>query len=323
MKVLLTGAAGFIGFHIARKLLARGDEVVGVDSVNDYYSVSLKRDRLAQLDPLPRFTFLEMDLARPGLAEILSDAVAGTDVIVHFAAQAGVRYSTENPFAYVDSNVTGQVAMLELASRLPGKPPIVYASSSSVYGAAEEVPFSESARADKPISVYAATKRAAEMLAHSYLDLHELRSTGLRLFTVYGPYGRPDMAPWLFTDAILAGRPIQVFNDGKMERDFTYVDDIVNGVVAAADRLARGAPAEPIYNLGNNNPVQLLDFIAAIESACGRKAKLEMKPKPPGDVVRTCADITLAERDLGYAPHTRVATGMAEFVDWFRGYNNR
>jgi UDP-glucuronate 4-epimerase len=321
MKVLLTGAAGFIGYHTAHRLLERGDLVLGIDSLNDYYPVSLKHDRLALLGSQPGFQFQQLDTARRDLFETIGKQVADADVIVHLAAQAGVRYSVKNPFAYVDSNVTGQVAIFELAAKLAKRPPVVYASSSSVYGANETVPFSETARADNPVSVYAATKRAGELLAHAYGDLHGIRSTGLRFFTVYGRYGRPDMAPWLFTDAILKGNPISVFNHGEMQRDFTHISDIVDGVVAAVDRIA-GDPAgtEPIYNLGNNSPTMLLDFIAAIEKAAGRAAIMEMKPKPSGDVLRTFADISLAERDLGFKPKTRLEDGIADFVDWFRSY---
>ncbi|MCV3241458.1 NAD-dependent epimerase/dehydratase family protein [Mesorhizobium sp. ZC-5] len=321
MKVLLTGAAGFIGYHTAHRLLERGDHVQGIDSLNDYYPVSLKHDRLALLGSQPGFQFQQLDAARRDLFETIGEHVADADAIVHLAAQAGVRYSVKNPFAYVDSNVTGQVAIFELAARLPKRPPVVYASSSSVYGASETVPFSETARADSPVSVYAATKRAAELLAHAYGDLHGIHSTGLRFFTVYGRYGRPDMAPWLFTDAILKGNPISVFNHGEMQRDFTHISDIVNGVVAAVDRIT-GDPAgtEPIYNLGNNSPTMLLDFIAAIEKAVRRPAIMEMRPKPSGDVLRTFADISLAERDLGFKPKTSLEDGIADFVDWFRNY---
>ena len=321
MKVLLTGAAGFIGHHTARRLLERGDHILGIDSLNDYYPVSLKHDRLALLGSQSGFQFQQLDAARRDLFETIGKQVADADVIVHLAAQAGVRYSVKNPFAYVDSNVTGQVAIFELAAKLPQRPPVVYASSSSVYGASEAVPFSETARADSPVSIYAATKRAGELLAHAYGDLHGIRSTGLRFFTVYGRYGRPDMAPWLFTDAILKGNPISVFNHGEMQRDFTHISDIVDGAVAAVDRITSDpAGTEPIYNLGNNSPTMLLDFIAAIEKAVGRPAIMEMKPKPSGDVLRTFADISLAERDLGFKPKTRLEDGIADFVDWFRSY---
>lgn len=321
MKVLLTGTAGFIGYHTALRLVERGDEVFGIDSLNDYYPTSLKHDRLAQLAGHENFRFRQLDIARRDLFETIGGDRAEVDAIVHLAAQAGVRYSIQNPFAYVDANVTGQVAIFELAAKLPKRPPVAYASSSSVYGANEAVPFAETARADSPVSIYAATKRAGELLAHAYGDLHGIRSTGLRFFTVYGRYGRPDMAPWLFTDAILKGNPIQVFNHGEMQRDFTHISDIVDGVVAATDRLvANPAGTRPIYNLGNNFPVMLLDFIAAIEKAAGRKAIIEMKPKPPGDVERTFADISLAERDLGFKPKTRLNDGIADFVAWFRTY---
>lgn len=319
MRILLTGAAGFIGHHAARRFLERGDTVLGLDSLTDYNPVALKRARLAQLDPFERFTFVEADVADPAA---LDGAVgsAGFDAVVHLAAQAGVRYSVENPLAYVHANVAGQVSMFELAARLGV--PIVYASSSSIYGANGKVPFCEDDRVDEPVSVYAATKRAGELLAHAYLETRGIASTGLRFFTVYGRFGRPDMAPWLFTDAILNGRPITVYNDGEMERDFTHVSDIVSGVVAATDRIT-SAPenARPIYNLGNNRPVRLMDFIAAIENAAGRKAEMVMKPKPVGDMVRTYADIEHAAADLGYRPATRLEDGMADFVDWFRGYN--
>ncbi len=319
MRILLTGAAGFIGHHAARRFLERGDSVLGIDSLTDYNPVALKRARLAQLDPFERFRFVEADVAAPAAVE---DAIgdAGFDAIVHLAAQAGVRYSVENPLAYVHANVAGQVSMFELAARLGV--PIVYASSSSIYGANGKVPFSEDDRVDQPVSVYAATKRAGELLAHAYLETRGIVSTGLRFFTVYGRFGRPDMAPWLFTDAILKGRPITVYDDGEMERDFTHVSDIVSGVVAAADRIV-AAPGDTraIYNLGNNRPVRLMDFIAAIETAAGRKAEMVMKPRPVGDMVRTCADIERAAADLGYEPATRLEDGMADFVDWFRGYN--
>lgn len=320
MKIFLTGAAGFIGYHAAQRFLERGDTVVGVDNLSDYYSVELKKARLGRLAALERFRFALADVADP--AQLAAAAGNdGFDVIVHLAAQAGVRYSIENPFPYVQTNVAGQVAVFEQAARL-GRIPVVFASSSSVYGANEKIPFAEDDRVDQPVSVYAATKRAGELLAHAYGETRGIASTGLRFFTVYGPYGRPDMAPWLFTDAILKGEPIQVFNNGDMERDFTHVSDIIAGVVAAADRiLARPDATEPTYNLGNNNPVRLLDFIAAIERATGRQATLEMRPKPAGDVVRTYADIELAARDLGFRPAVPLDEGIADFVDWFRTYN--
>ena len=318
MKILLTGAAGFIGYHAAQRFLERGDTVVGVDNLSDYYSVELKKARLGRLAAFERFRFALADVADP--AQLAAAAGKdGFDVIVHLAAQAGVRYSIENPFPYVQTNVAGQVAVFEQAVQL-GRIPVVFASSSSVYGANERIPFAEADRVDQPVSVYAATKRAGELLAHAYGETRGVASTGLRFFTVYGRYGRPDMAPWLFTDAILKGEPIQVFNNGEMERDFTHVSDIAAGVVAAADRiLAR--PVAAVYNLGNNNPVRLLDFIGAIERATGRQATLEMRPKPAGDVVRTYADIELAARALGFRPAVPLDEGIADFVDWFRTYN--
>lgn len=319
MHVLVTGAAGFIGYHTARRYLERGDTVVGLDNLNSYYDVGLKKARLAALEQFDGFGFVEGDIANPqDLTRAGGDKPF--DLIVHLAAQAGVRYSVENPFAYVHSNVTGQVAIFEFAAARGL--PVVYASSSSVYGANEKAPFSESDRVDHPVSVYAATKRAGELLARAYAETRGIASTGLRFFTVYGRYGRPDMAPWLFTDAILRGKPIAVFNNGEMERDFTHVSDISAGVVAAGDRILDDPKAAaPVYNLGNNRPVKLMDFIAAIEAATGRKANMEFKPKPAGDVVRTYADIELAARDLGFRPSTRLQEGMADFVEWFRGYN--
>ena len=321
MKILLTGAAGFIGYYTARRFLERGDTVLGLDNLNDYYAVALKQARLDRLSGFDRFHFRKADIADRHLFDEVAEELSDVDAIVHLAAQAGVRYSVENPFAYIDSNVTGQVTMFELAAKLPKRPPVVYASSSSVYGDGEIVPFSEKARAVAPVSVYAATKRAGELLAHAYASIHHIHSTGLRFFTVYGRYGRPDMAPWLFGEAILRGKPISVFNNGDMERDFTHGDDIAAGVLAATDRILENpAQTEPVYNLGNNRPIRLMDFIAAIEEACGRKAVMEMKPKPAGDVLRTCADISLAQRDLGYEPKTRLEDGIADFVPWLRDY---
>lgn len=322
MKILLTGAAGFVGFHTARRFLERGDSVVGIDNLNSYYPPALKEARLSLLHNHDGFEFHAADVADPDALSVAAGNADDADLVVHFAAQAGVRYSIENPYSYVDSNVTGQVAILELVTKLQKRPPVVYASSSSVYGANEKVPFRESDPVNRPVSVYAATKRAGELLAHAYRDIHGIRTTGLRFFTVYGRYGRPDMAPWLFTDAILKGEPISVFNNGDMQRDFTHVDDIAAGAVAAADRIVRDPEnTAPIYNLGNNRPVRLLDFIAAIEKATGRQARMEMKPKPAGDVLVTYAGIDLAMRDLGFAPKVNLEDGIADFVKWFRGYN--
>lgn len=322
MRILLTGAAGFIGHHVAARLLARGDTVIGIDNLNSYYAVELKKARLAALDQYDNFAFHHADIAAPDDVRTLAEAADGADVIVHLAAQAGVRYSIENPQAYVHANVAGQVAIFDPLAKRGAKTPVVYASSSSVYGGNEKMPFAETDPVNDPVSIYAATKRAGELIANAYRHTHGVASTGLRFFTVYGRYGRPDMAPWLFTDAILAGQPIQVFNHGEMERDFTHVSDIADGVVAAVDRIATEPHrTAPLYNLGNNKPVQLMEFIAAIEEAAGRTARLEMRDKPAGDVLRTYADIALAERDLGFAPKMKLQDGIADFVEWFRGYN--
>lgn len=316
--VLLTGAAGFIGFHVAAALLERGDRVIGLDSVDPYYDVALKRARLAALHRHERFEFVEADVNAPALREAVERR---PDIVVHFAAQAGVRYSNENPLAYVHSNVAGKTAVFAAVAAVDPSIPVLFASSSSVYGANEKVPFAESDAVDHPVSVYAATKRAGELIAEAFRRTRGVRSTGLRFFTVYGRFGRPDMAPWLFTQAILAGEPIRVFNNGMMERDFTHVSDVTRGAVAAIDLLL-GTPdrARPIYNLGNNRPVGLLDFIRTVEASCGRDAILEMHPAPAGDVERTWADIGLAQADLGYAPAISLDEGMRDFVKWYRGY---
>jgi UDP-glucuronate 4-epimerase len=322
MKAIVTGAAGFIGFHTAKALLDQGWDVIGIDNLNPYYPVALKETRLAALQNRPGFRFAEGDISEPQALQAAIGGDTDADVIVHLAAQAGVRYSIENPSAYISANVQGQVTVFEQALKLPKRPPVVYASSSSVYGANDKTPFSESDAVDRPVSVYAATKRAGELLAHSYAQVHKLPSTGLRFFTVYGPYGRPDMAPWLFTRAILKGEPIRVFNNGAMERDFTYIDDIVSGVLGAVKRiLAEPQATAPVYNLGNSSPVALSDFIAEIEKATGRPAIKKLEPMPPADVQRTYADIDLAARDLGFAPVTPLSKGIPLFVEWFRGYN--
>lgn len=322
MKAVVTGAAGFIGFHTTRRLLDAGWQVIGIDNLNDYYPVELKQTRLAQLLDRDGFRFAKADIADPHALDAAIGTDRDADVIVHLAAQAGVRYSIENPAAYVSANVMGQVTIFEAALKLQKRPPVVYASSSSVYGANEKIPFSESDAVNHPVSVYAATKRSGELLAFSYRHVHGLASTGLRFFTVYGPYGRPDMAPWLFTDAILKGEPIRVFNNGEMQRDFTFIDDIVSGVVGAVKRiLEKPEDTAPVYNLGNNRPVMLGDFIATIEKAVGRDAIRKLEPMPASDVQRTYADIALAARDLGFSPQTSLDDGIPLFVDWFRGYN--
>ncbi|WP_174278810.1 NAD-dependent epimerase/dehydratase family protein [Sphingomonas bacterium] len=326
MAVLVTGAAGFIGAHVAGALAARGDEVVGLDDLNPYYSPRLKRDRLAAL--CPEIRFVEVDFADDAA---LDAALAGVaiDRIVHLGAQAGVRHSIDHPRAYVRANLVGHLNLLELA-RARGVRHLVYASSSSVYGSHTSPPFRVGDRVDHPVSLYAATKKADELMSESYAHLYRIAQTGLRFFTVYGPWGRPDMAPWLFTDAILAGRPIAVFNEGRMRRDFTYIDDVVAGVLAALDRPpADDGAVKPggslgshaIYNLGNNRAEELGRLIDLIERACGRPAIREMKPMQPGDVPATCADIADAARDLGFAPATALDEGVPRFVDWFRRYN--
>ncbi|MBA8841242.1 SDR family NAD(P)-dependent oxidoreductase [Ochrobactrum sp. RH2CCR150] len=322
MKAIVTGAAGFIGYHTAQRLLDAGWQVVGIDNVNDYYQVELKDTRLAKLHAREGFRFAKADIADAEAIKVAIGADRDADVIVHLAAQAGVRYSIENPAAYVSANVMGQVNIFETALKLEKRPPVVYASSSSVYGANEKIPFSESDPVNHPVSVYAATKRSGELLAFSYSHVHKLYSTGLRFFTVYGPFGRPDMAPWLFTSAILKGEPIRVFNNGEMQRDFTFVEDIVSGVVGAVKRiLDKPEETAPVYNLGNNRPVMLNDFIAAIEKATGREAIRKLEPMPAADVPRTYADITLAARDLGFSPKTTLDEGIPLFVEWFRDYN--
>ncbi|MEZ5996686.1 MAG: SDR family NAD(P)-dependent oxidoreductase [Hyphomonadaceae bacterium] len=318
MTILVTGAAGFIGYHVAQALLARGEHVVGVDNINDYYDVALKEARLAQFAGKDGFTFVKADISDREAMFAISDAHPGISGIVHLAAQAGVRYSQVNPYAYIQSNVMGQVVMLEMARRLGQLRHFVYASSSSVYGGNTEMPFSVDQRVEKPISLYAATKRADELISYTYAHLYGIPQTGLRFFTVYGPWGRPDMAPMLFTRAILAGEPIRVFNHGDMSRDFTYIDDIVDGVIRALDRPAEGTPPHVVYNLGNNRPEQLLDFIGSIEAATGRQAEKQLEPMQPGDVPSTFADIDLTREKLGYEPKTPMRVGIPKFVEWYR-----
>ncbi len=329
MKILLTGAAGFIGSHLAHRFLDRGDEVLGIDNLNDYYDVSLKEARLARLTAKPGFRFVRMDLAdRPGIANLFK--AERPQRVVNLAAQAGVRYSLQNPHAYVDSNLVGFVNILE-GCRHNGVEHLVYASSSSVYGANTSMPFSIHDNVDHPLSLYAASKKANELMAHTYSHLYNLPTTGLRFFTVYGPWGRPDMALFLFTKAILEGRPIDVFNNGQMKRDFTYIDDIVEGVVRTCDHVAQpnpewdGADPDPgtgrapyrIYNIGNRNPVQLLHFIACLEKSLGRTAQKRMLPMQPGDVPATCADVADLTRDVGFAPSTSIETGVESFARWY------
>ena len=318
--ILVTGSAGFIGAAVAHALLARGDTVIGVDNLSNYYDVALKQARLAQLTPQSNFHFHQIDISDRNEMLKLGSDVPGINGIVHLAAQPGVRYSLENPYAYVTANVMGQVVMLELARTLGALKHFVYASSSSVYGANTKTPFTVGDAVDQPNSLYAATKRADELFSHSYAHLYGVPSTGLRFFTVYGPRGRPDMAPILFAKAISAGKPIQVFNYGEMWRDFTFIDDIVDGVLRALDRPAAGSPPHAIYNLGNHKSEKLTTLIAEIEKALNKKAVLEMAPMQPGDVPATFADIAAATRDLGFEPTTPISVGIPKFVDWFRQY---
>jgi UDP-glucuronate 4-epimerase len=329
MLVLVTGVAGFIGSHVAHRLLDRGDQVVGIDNLNDYYSVALKEARLARLSAREGFRFLKIDFAdQPQLVDGL--AAVPFDRIVHLGAQAGVRYSIENPHAYVQSNLVGHLNMMELARRSDRCTHMVYASSSSVYGGNTKLPFSVADRVDRPISLYAATKKSDELMSEAYSHLYRMPMTGLRFFTVYGPWGRPDMAMWLFADAILAGRPIKVFNNGRMRRDFTFIDDIVTGVVACLDNpppddglVKAGGSVAPhrIYNIGNHRSEELLDMIGLLEDALGKKSEKQMLPMQDGDVAETFADIDAISADLGFQPTTTIAEGIPRFVDWFRAYH--
>jgi UDP-glucuronate 4-epimerase len=313
MKVLLTGVAGFIGMHCARRLLARGDKVVGIDNLNAYYSVKLKKDRLKQLAG-KTFAFEKVDIADAGSLRRLF-ARHKPDRVLHLAAQAGVRYSLENPAAYVDSNLVGFANLLECCRARPPRH-LVYASSSSVYGTNPELPWSESQNVDHPISLYAASKKSNELMAHVYSHLFGLRTTGLRFFTVYGPWGRPDMSAMLFASAIMKGKPIDVFNRGRMQRDFTYIDDIVEGTIRVLDKPAPYA----VYNIGNHSPVALLDYISALERALGKKAKLRMRPMQPGDIQATYADTRALRAAVGFRPATPLEAGLARFAQWFKSY---
>jgi UDP-glucuronate 4-epimerase len=332
VKILVTGAAGFIGFHTAQKLLARGDEVVGLDNLNEYYDVRLKLARLEILKRSPNFRFVKLDLAdREGMAALF--ATEKFQRVINLAAQAGVRYSIQNPLAYVDSNVVGFANILE-GCRHNGVEHLVYASTSSVYGANTKMPFSVHQNVDHPLSFYAATKKANELMAHTYAHLYSLPVTGLRFFTVYGPWGRPDMALFLFTRNILEGKPIDVFNYGHHRRDFTFVDDIAEGVVRACDRVATpnhgwdsdapdpGTARAPyrLYNIGNNQPVELMHYIEVLEQCLGRKAEMNLLPLQQGDVPDTWADIDDLQRDVGYTPATPVEVGVKRFVDWYQAY---
>ncbi|NIU05470.1 MAG: SDR family NAD(P)-dependent oxidoreductase [Gammaproteobacteria bacterium] len=324
MHVLVTGAAGFIGYHVCAALLERGERVVGVDSLDDYYDPALKRARLERLSGRDGFAFHKLDVADREALFALVENAAGLDRVIHLAAQAGVRHSLEDPYAYVDANVMGQVVVLEACRRLPDFKHLVYASSSSVYGGNAKLPFAVEDRVDEPVSLYAATKRAGELIARCYAHLYGLPATGLRFFTVYGPWGRPDMSAYLFARAIFAGEPIHVFNHGDMRRDFTYIDDIVAGVLAALDRPPDGEAERPphrLYNLGNHRSEDLMHFIAVLEKACGREAVKVFEDMQPGDVKETCADIEASRRDLGFEPRTSIDEGLPRFVEWYRGYH--
>ena len=324
MAILLTGAAGFIGFHVAQVLLQRGEEVIGLDNLNDYYDPALKCARLEQLQGNKGFHFFQIDVAEP---DAVREAAKGYEIdrVIHLAAQAGVRYSLINPYAYIRANVLGHTAMLEFARGLKNCRHFVYASSSSVYGGNTKLPFAVEDRVDSPISLYAATKKADELISHAYAHLFGFPQTGLRFFTVYGPWGRPDMAMFIFTKAIFEGRPIQVFNHGDMQRDFTYIDDIVDGVIKTLDHPPppneQGKPYR-LYNIGNNRSEPLMRMIELIEQATGRKAAKQFLPMQEGDVPATFADISAIQRDTGFAPTTPIDVGIPRFVDWYRRYHN-
>ena len=333
-STLVTGAAGFIGYHVAKRLVERGDHVIGLDNLNDYYDVNLKQARLSQLTPLENFRFLKMDLSdKEGIATLFSEHSIGS--VVHLAAQAGVRYSLINPHAYIESNIVGFLNILE-GCRQAKVNHLVYASTSSVYGGNTKMPFSVGQNVDHPVSLYAASKKSNELMAHTYAHLYRIPCTGLRFFTVYGPWGRPDMALFLFTRAILEGKPIDVFNFGKMQRDFTYVDDIVEGVIRVLDKPAVPDPlwsgdcpdsrtsAGPyrVYNIGNNAPVELMRFIEVLEETLGKKAEKNLLPLQPGDVPATYADVSDLVKDVNFRPSTPIEKGIPAFVQWYRAFYN-
>lgn len=324
MAVLVTGAAGFIGAATSRALLERGDEVVGIDNLNDYYDPSLKRARLSglarQFDN--RFRFEQIDFADASALQRVADTIE-IDGIIHLGAQAGVRYSLENPAAYIQSNLVGHANMLELARHRQARQ-MVYASSSSVYGGNKSLPFRVEDRVDHPLSLYAATKKADELLSESYANLYRMPLTGLRFFTVYGPWGRPDMAAYLFAKAILDGKPITIFNNGDMRRDFTFIDDIVSGVVGVLDNPApveEGSVPARVYNIGNNRSEKLMDFVGLVEQSLGLKAEYKFEPMQPGDVKETYADISAIQKDVGFAPTTPISVGVPKFIEWFKAYH--
>ncbi|WP_339865250.1 GDP-mannose 4,6-dehydratase [Paremcibacter congregatus] len=329
MAIVVTGAAGFIGFNVARLLLDRGEEVIGIDNLNDYYDVNLKKARLAEIEGNPNFTFLKVDFSD---FDSLKQALDQHKIkkVVHLGAQAGVRYSLTNPFVYIQSNLVGHVNIMEYCRHLDDFDHLVYASSSSVYGGNKNMPFSVDDRVDNPVSLYAATKKSDELMSQSYSHLFRLPQTGLRFFTVYGPWGRPDMAMWIFTKNILEGKPIPVFNHGDMLRDFTYIEDIIDGIVRCLDNppkddgtmhtIGSNAPHR-VYNIGNNNTVKLLDMIKVLEDALGHKAEMDLLPIQPGDVRETAADISAIQNDLGFEPKTKIEEGIPKFIHWYKQYH--
>ena len=323
MKVIVTGAAGFIGFHAARAYLGEGARVVGVDNLSDYYDVALKRARLGVLAENAGFAFAEMDIADPAAMAALTDTHGDATHILHLAAQAGVRHALTHPEDYIRTNLAGHFEVLAAARRLDRLEHLVYASSSSVYGGNTKLPFSEDDKIDRPVSLYAATKRADEGLSHAWAHLYGIPTTGLRFFTVYGPWGRPDMSAYIFTKAIFEGRPIPVFNNGDMRRDFTFIDDVVAGIRACLPRPPAGGEGTPhrVYNIGNHRSEPLMRFIEVIEGACGQKAEIDFQPMQPGDVKETYADITAIQRDFGWSPTTAIDDGIPQFVEWFREYH--
>lgn len=323
MTVLVTGAAGFIGFHTSMKLLEQGRSVVGVDSLNDYYDVSLKEARLSRLLAQENFSFVQADIADKDAMEGLAGRHPEITHIIHLAAQAGVRYSLVNPYAYTHANVEGQLVMMETARKFKNLKHMMYASSSSVYGTNSKLPFSVEDRTDTPVSLYAATKKSVEMMGHAYAHMFGLPLTGLRFFTVYGPWGRPDMSAFIFTRKILAGEPIPVFNNGEMRRDFTYIDDIVAGILGGLDKPPVGSnqASHRIYNIGNNKSEPLMRFISIIEQALGVKAEIDFQPMQAGDVKETYADIDATQRDFGFSPRTSIDQGLPKFIEWYKTYH--
>ncbi len=319
--ILVTGAAGFIGFHVSRHLLKWGHPVLGIDNLNDYYDVKLKKARLAELEDYKEFNFHRVDIAEQNAMQEVWDANPKILHIIHLAAQAGVRYSIENPFAYINSNITGHLVILELCRRRQDFQHLVYASSSSIYGGNTKIPFSTDDRTDNPISLYGATKKSDELMTQAYSNLFKIPATGLRFFTVYGPWGRPDMAAFIFAQNIINDQPIKVFNKGDMQRDFTYIDDIVDGIASALTHQPKH-PSHKVYNLGNNRSEPLMKFINLIEEVLGKKAKLEFEPMQLGDVPKTFADIAQAKNDLGFNPKTTIEEGIPNFIEWLREYNS-